>query len=265
MSKIKSSGSRLLLTLTVSIISLGLAKPGLAITTYYVATNGSDSNPGSQNSPFATITHAATKAKAGDTVYVRGGTYTFSNEQYIGSIGTSSAPISYQSYPGEKAILDSTQTPSNSNLVNVAGTYNIFKSFELKNAKSIGIVSWGGQNIQILNNVIYNSYKNGIFVGFDRDMTTASNIRIIGNTVYSNCLVNKSRNLTGGWPQGIGSTMASNITISNNHVYQNYGEGIDFVLTNGGVASGNNVHDNYSVNLYLDNATNITVEPEGAT
>ncbi len=260
MSHIKSSGSRLLLTLTVSIVSLGLAKPGLAITTYYVATNGSNSNLGSQNSPFATITHAATKAKAGDTVYVRGGTYTFSNEQYIGSIGTSSAPISYQSYPGEKAILDSTRTPSNSNLVNVAGTYNIFKGFELKNAKSIGIVSWGGKNIQILNNVIYNSYKNGIFVGFDRDMTTASNIRIIGNTVYSNCLVNKSRNLTGGWPQGIGSTMASNITISNNHVYQNYGEGIDFVLTNGGVASGNNVHDNFSVNLYLDNATNITVE-----
>jgi parallel beta-helix repeat protein len=91
-------------------------------------------------------------------------------------------------------------------------------------------------------------------------MTTASNIQIKNNTVYSNCLVNKSRNTDGGWPQAIGSSMASNITISNNHVYENYGEGIGIVLTDGGVASGNKVHDNYSVNLYLDNATDITVE-----
>jgi hypothetical protein len=135
MSKIQSSGSRLLLILAAPVISLGLAKPGLAITTYYVATNGSDSNSGSQNSPFATITHAATKADPGDTVYVRGGTYRFSQEQYIGSVGTSSNPISYQSYPGEKVILDGSRTPSNTNIVNVAGSHNIFKGFELDNAK----------------------------------------------------------------------------------------------------------------------------------
>ena len=260
MSKIQSSGSRLLLILAAPVISLGLAKPGLAITTYYVATNGSDSNSGSQNSPFATMTHAATKADPGDTVYVRGGTYRFSQEQYIGSVGTSSNPISYQSYPGEKVILDGSRTPSNTNIVNVAGSHNIFKGFELDNAKFVGIVSWGGKNIQILNNVIQDSHRNAIFVGYDKNMTTASNIQIKNNTVYSNCLVNKSRNTDGGWPQAIGSSMASNITISNNHVYQNYGEGIGIVLTDGGVASGNKVHDNYSVNLYLDNATDITVE-----
>jgi parallel beta-helix repeat protein len=75
-----------------------------------------------------------------------------------------------------------------------------------------------------------------------------------------NCLANKSRTLADGWDQGIASGRASNVTISNNHVYQNYGEGIDFILTKGGVASGNKVYDNYSVNLYLDNATDITVE-----
>ncbi|MBD2744797.1 right-handed parallel beta-helix repeat-containing protein [Coleofasciculus sp. FACHB-1120] len=261
MSKVHSSGLSLLLIFGAPIISLGLgAKPGLAITTYYVATNGSDSNSGTQSSPFATITYAAYKAKPGDTVYVRGGTYSFTKEQYIGSIGTSSNPIRYQSYPGEKAILDGSKTPSNTNIVNLAGAYNIFKGFEVKNSKFTGIVSWGGNNLQILNNTIYNSYRNGIFVGYDKDMTTASNIRIDGNTVYLNCLANKSRTLSGGWDQGIASGRASNITISNNHVYQNYGEGIDFILTKGGVASKNKVHDNYSVNLYLDNATDITVE-----
>lgn len=259
MSKKQSSFPGLLLIVAAPMFGVLLANPAQAITTYYVATNGSDSNPGTQNSPFATLSYAATKAQAGDTVYVRGGTYSFANEQYIGSVGTSSASISYQSYPNEKAILDGSRMPANSNLVNVAGTYNVFKNFELKNAKAVGLVSWGGKNIQFRNNVIHDSYKGAIFVGFS-DMTTTSNIIIDGNTAYSNCQVNSSRTATGGWPSAIGSMKASKVTISNNRVYQNYGEGINFVLTNDGNAVGNVIYDNYSVNFYLDNATNITVE-----
>ena len=42
---------------------------------YYVATNGDDGNPGTIEEPFKTIAHAASVMQAGDTCYIRGGTY----------------------------------------------------------------------------------------------------------------------------------------------------------------------------------------------
>jgi hypothetical protein len=43
--------------------------------TYYVATTGNDTNPGTQSQPWRTIQHAADTAQAGDTVIVKAGTY----------------------------------------------------------------------------------------------------------------------------------------------------------------------------------------------
>ncbi|MGD8501034.1 MAG: DUF1565 domain-containing protein, partial [Phycisphaerales bacterium] len=43
--------------------------------TYYVATDGSDENPGSEAEPLRTIQRAASLARAGDTILVRGGVY----------------------------------------------------------------------------------------------------------------------------------------------------------------------------------------------
>src|SRR5690242_1382214 len=42
---------------------------------YYVSPTGSDSAAGTQSAPWATIAHAQSAVQAGDTVYVRGGTY----------------------------------------------------------------------------------------------------------------------------------------------------------------------------------------------
>jgi len=47
----------------------------LLSSTWFVATNGSDSNPGTLGAPFKTIQHAATIANTGDVVDIRGGTY----------------------------------------------------------------------------------------------------------------------------------------------------------------------------------------------
>src|ERR1700721_1181770 len=74
--------------------------------TYYVSTSGSDSNPGTLAAPWLTIQKAANTATAGATVYVFGGVYTeivsFPNS------GTAKAPITFQSYPGQTAIIDGT-------------------------------------------------------------------------------------------------------------------------------------------------------------
>jgi len=62
--------------LTRCCLGLLLLVPTLAHSaTYYVTQRGSDSNPGSQTAPFATIQRCATLARAGDTCQVASGTY----------------------------------------------------------------------------------------------------------------------------------------------------------------------------------------------
>jgi len=61
-------------------------------TTYYVATNGSDNNPGTQAQPWATLQHAGDTMVAGDTTIVANGTYAGFREIETKS-GTSGAPI----------------------------------------------------------------------------------------------------------------------------------------------------------------------------
>jgi hypothetical protein len=57
---------------TASVTLLGQAASGK---TYYVATDGNDTNNGSIDAPWATVQHAADAVAAGDTVLVRGGVY----------------------------------------------------------------------------------------------------------------------------------------------------------------------------------------------
>ena len=71
----------------------------LLSTSWFVSTTGSDQNPGTLAAPFHTIQKAASLAKAGDTVYIRGGVYretvTPTNS------GSASAPITFTNYNNE--------------------------------------------------------------------------------------------------------------------------------------------------------------------
>jgi len=55
--------------------------------TYYVATTGSDSNPGTQAQPWATLQHAVETIAAGDTILVTPGTYAGCRIELSGAAG----------------------------------------------------------------------------------------------------------------------------------------------------------------------------------
>jgi hypothetical protein len=84
---------------------LGLAVCSTAnAATYYVSNTGSDSNPGtSLSAPFQTISMAATVLVAGDTCYIRGGTYR--ETLTVQSSGTANAPITFSAYNNETAVI----------------------------------------------------------------------------------------------------------------------------------------------------------------
>lgn len=86
--------------------------------TYYVATAGTDGNPGTLEKPFATLQRAQQAAQPGDTVFIRGGTYVVSESQIarrqriwayvtlLDKSGRRDAPIRYWAYPDERPIFD---------------------------------------------------------------------------------------------------------------------------------------------------------------
>ncbi len=68
------------------------------------AARGDDTQEGSEQAPWKTIAHALTQLHAGETLYLRGGSY-FENV-YISLVGTPEKPIVVRSYPGEQAVID---------------------------------------------------------------------------------------------------------------------------------------------------------------
>ena len=82
-----------------------------AQSTYYVAPNGSPLGSGTITSPLSSITSALTRVVPGDTIYVRGGTYTSASSIRITAGGTASAYLHIWAYPGETPVLDFTGAP----------------------------------------------------------------------------------------------------------------------------------------------------------
>ncbi len=250
----KSALPGLLLLVVNAMFGMLLATPVRAATTYYVATNGSDNNPGTQDQPFATLAQAAKKVADGDTVIVRGGTYYLNSPVWIENSGTASAHIVFQSYTGEKVILDGSNSPANKDLVVITGQYIDFKNFEMRQSHHIGVSIWGGMHVRIQNNIIHDTSIDGIYVG-----STDTDVLVNGNTVYNTNLLYSSSHGTGGWGSAINANGNGRIRVTANNVYNNYGEGIAF-RGSGALISGNTVHDNFSVEIYLNNATNSTVQ-----
>ena len=79
---------------------------------YFVATNGVDTHAGtSVSSPFKTISKAASVMGAGDTCYIRGGTY-YEVVAMNNKVGSSSSPITFSNYQDETVTLTGAQSLS---------------------------------------------------------------------------------------------------------------------------------------------------------
>ena len=94
-------------------------------TTYYVDRNHSsanDMNPGTMDLPWLTIHHAAETVTAGDTVYIRAGTY---NEYVYTENGGNATDghIVFSAYSGETPIIDGTGVTDVGNLFIVDKSY----------------------------------------------------------------------------------------------------------------------------------------------
>ncbi|MEU1791183.1 right-handed parallel beta-helix repeat-containing protein [Streptomyces sparsogenes] len=116
----------------------------------YVAPNGTDGAAGTESAP-TTLTSAISRVTPGGTIYLRGGTYRFSQTVTIppGNNGTSSARTVLSAYPGETPVLNfSAQTESSSNRgLALNGSYWHLKGIVVERAGDNGIFVGGSDNV----------------------------------------------------------------------------------------------------------------------
>jgi hypothetical protein len=263
---------------------------------FYVSTTGSDSNPGTLSSPWRTIQHASNSVQAGDSVYVRGGVY---NESVNISVSGSAiaGPITFQTYPGEQAIVDGTglapPTSGTQGLINIVNrSYISIQGLEIRNYQTssasgtpAGIwVSGSGSNIQILNNLIHNIVTTsettgsafGIAVYGTAAPASLDAVTISGNQVY---------NLRTGTSESVNvDGNVTNFAITNNVVHDNDNIGIDVIGFEGvspdpaydyarnGTVAGNTIYNISAINnpgegnqydangIYVDGGSQVVIE-----
>ncbi len=250
--------------------------------TYYVAKNGNDANPGTETQPWLTIQKAANTLVAGETVYIRGGTY-YERVSAVNS-GNANAYITYSSYPGELAIIDGQNQVISANPFNIVSkSYIIVQNIKVQNniqAASINL-AWGvgvgiyvssSHHIKILNCITQSTGGAGIFaIGY-----AANQQYIEGNedlVADGNRIIDPSLWIASdgnAYQEGFDMIGVTNFVLRNNVITGGYKEKID--AKNGakyGRIYNNIIIGNFNIpyygispngaGIYLDTGTNIDI------
>jgi parallel beta-helix repeat protein len=238
--------ARLLFVVITTLVSFALLTPQFISKTfastnsYYIATNGNDSNSGSFSSPFHTFSKALSKVSAGDTVYVKDGTYF--EKVSITKSGIAGAPITIAALNNNAII----STPNlDSSAIYIAGDYIDVYGLQVKSSGGIG-VDVKGSFVNLGNLTVQNTRSHGINL-------RGENIRVRNSKLFNNVLENKGDQ--GKWGSALKVSLGSNhIVLQNNEVYENWGEGIALTRAANVQVLNNKLYDNFSVNLYVDNS-----------
>ena len=188
----------------------------------------------------ASLEDAIDMAKAGDTVYLRGGEYIFKEAIWLDKKGTADAYITIKSYPGEKALL--TTTPENINKYDDGGeylffgfdsntSYIIFEDLEIFGATHKYVAAFacygGGQNHLIFKNIdIHDLRTNKTEYGCNAFLFMGEEKSPINNIMLIN---NRCHDLTLGYSEAV--SFAGNCEycyVIDNEVYDCTNIGIDF-------------------------------------
>lgn len=149
--------------------------------TYYLSPSGNDNNLGTIGSPWKTLVKAWSAIAPGDTVYLRGGVYSFSQMQYLQSRnGTAGNLIKIWAYPGEVPILKRgySYDANNTDLVYLEGNYFHWKGIEFAdNKQETNGLGWSSFRAGFTNNSIFemiNYHHNG--AGFSIRGASSNNL-----------------------------------------------------------------------------------------
>ncbi len=212
---------------------------------YYVAPDGSDDYPGTEAQPWQTIGRAASTLTAGDTVYVKAGTYREQvAPQHSGSEGNL---ITYAAYPGHQVTIDGSgvPVPQYGGLFDLTGRdYIRVSGLQVIHSNYYGIVADNSSHITIEYNYTYDTYSSGI------SSWDSNHIIVAGNEVVGAC--------TGPWQEHISISSTDTFEVRYNHIHDvmpgtEGKEGLSVKdASSHGKVYGNQVYNLNHVGLYVD-------------
>ncbi len=218
---------------------------------FFVSTSGNDKNPGSLSSPWRTIGKAASVAGPGDVVYIRGGVYR--ERVYFTTSGTEANPVQFNAYTNENPIVDGENSipEQGGYLLTIDGDFVTLSGLEIRNSAYGGIIVRGNYDL-VSNMYVHHNLYVGILV------TQGHNSTVEKSRIWWNSTMNIYGS---GRSNGFGISAARNgvsfTTIRNNSVWENWGEGLSTFEADHSIIEDNVVHDNYSANIYISDATNV--------
>ena len=253
------AGMTIAACVATGLVPLGQERAGAAdcsdpTRTFFVATTGSDANPGSSAAPWRTLQFAFGRLDAGETLVVRGGTYRA--DLAYGRAGTMEAPILVTNAPGETPVLEGvTREPLR---VNGSAGWTTFKGLTIQRAAAGSnyqnvFVSGAAHDVTFMGDTIrWALGGSGVFVD-----DTASRINLVGNRVYENNGANQHQgiyyegkngviagNVVYGHTNGFGIQVksgASQVVVAENTTVDNALSGIAVANTATGVTVVNNI------------------------
>jgi hypothetical protein len=201
-------------------------------------------------SPLASINAASRRARIGDTIYLRGGTYTWAQQQSIDVKPDGVNWVTFSSYPGETAIIDGSNMPPDKDMVHVGDSVKVQYLTFTRGQKS-NLSLWNAHRIRVKYCRFSQAVGPGILIG-SNTVNGAGDVQIIGCKVFD-CVQGNKGGKASHWPPALQLYQATNVLVSGCLVNRNFGEGIGYCRTTSSEIRGNTVYDNFSVNIYLDN------------
>jgi parallel beta helix pectate lyase-like protein len=172
--------------------------------TFYVATNGSNSNPGTLTRPWRTIQTAASRLRPGQRAFVRAGTYR--ENVSITRRGTRRAPITIAAYPGEHPVIDSPSYP-----LEIEGAYWRIRGFVVQGARGTSSTNVyfesSAHHVELVGNEVRRSQDQGVYSEEETD-----HLFILANRIHDNGIDHRpgQHQSHGIYLQGTGHVVVNN-------------------------------------------------------
>ncbi len=189
---------------------------------YYVSPSGSDNNPGSMDKPWKRLSYAVTQLHAGDTLYMRAGTY--GGHFYIENSGTQASPIVITNYNGEEVVVDGVNhtvpaLESGSPLIGVLSDWVNLSNLTVQYSGDVGITVRGA-HVTLDNIYSHHNWGSGVILSGNDDL-------IQNSRIWYNSMMNENGVLATAWAFGVScARYPDHCTIRHTTVWNNWGEGI---------------------------------------
>ena len=226
--------------------------PPLAGSAHFVSPSGSDGAAGTIDAPWQTISYGVSHVSPGDTLYLRQGNY---HESF--TVGINGITVS--GYPGESAVIDgqiNIPTSSYWPLVYVQSDNVTLTNLSVINSWYVGVILSGLAD-RATHLTVNSNMENGILVSGNYDIVDNCSVQwnARSHQFYTFNIAGRTT-----WAGGINvARCPGNATITNNTVWNTWGEGMSTYESTNNLFRGNVSYDN-QVCLYISDTTDDTID-----